>query len=413
MAPGSKKKKKGVKGSPVDKLTDDILADIISRVPYKSSRCCKCVSTRWRDLFSHPDHHKKMPQSIAGFFYEDYNEDRFPEKARYFIDVTGKGYRLIDPSLSFLPKCERLDIMDCCNGLLLCRCWKDTYPETVDYVVCNPATMKWVVVPATEWSSKVDVTRLGFDSAVSAHFHVFEFIREEVWGIDESELSNYGGRIEAVATYSSKAGVWTHKMVKKYDDFAIAAHSKGVFLNGIMHLAAYDDMVVTFDVKGKLLRFIGTPSPPYSYEFPVNDVFLSQGQLHFTCSTNSESDDIISQESSESDSSNLLVWVLEDYSSEKWTLKHTVSHLQLFRNIHSGYPDYNVISFHPERNMIFIVCGRKNTLMSYEMDSSKRHIVRQLGQDGHEYYCDTKKNPFIPYVPLFTESLVDGPRKPI
>lgn len=302
--------------------------------------------------------------------------------------------------------------MDCCNGLLLCRCWKETDPETVDYVVCNPATKKWVVVPATEWSSKVNVTRLGCDSAVSAHFHVFEFIREEVWGIDESELSNYGGRIEAVATYSSKAGVWTHEMVKKYDDFAIPAHSKGVFFNGIMHVAAYDNMVVTFDVKGKLLRFIRTPSPPYCYE-PVNDVFLSQGQLHFTCSTNSESDDIISQESSESDSSNLLVWVLEDYSSEKWTLKHTVSHLRLFRNIHSGYPDYNVISFHPERNMIFIVCGYgyKNTLMSYKMDSRKRRILRQLGQDGH--VCNIDKNTFIPYVPLFTESLADGPRKPI
>jgi WD40 repeat protein len=242
---------------------------------------------------------------------------------------------------------------------------------------------------------------------------VFEFIREEVWGIDESELSNYGVRIEAVATYSSKAGVWTHKMVKKYDDFAIPAHSKGVFFNGIMHLAAYDNMVVTFDVKGKLLRTIRTPSPPYCYLFPVNDVFLSQGQLHFTCSTNSESDDIISQESSESDSSNLLVWVLEDYSSEKWTLKHTVSHLQLFRNIHSGYPDYNVIAFHPERDIIFIVCGDENSLMSYEMDCRKRCILRQLGQDGHEYLCGTKNNPFIPYVPLFTESLADGPRKPM
>ncbi|XP_047056246.1 uncharacterized protein LOC124662453 [Lolium rigidum] len=249
MAPGSKKKKKkkGVKGSPVDKLTDDILADIFSRVPYKSSRCCKCVSTRWRDLFSHPDHRKKMPQSIAGFFYEDYNADRFPKTARYFINIPGKCYHLIDPSLSFLPKCERLDIMDCCNGLLLCRCWKETDPETVDYVVCNPATKKWVVVPSTEWSSKVDVTRLGFDSAVSAHFHVFEFIREE-------------------------------------------------------------------------------------------------GQLHFTCSTDSESDDIICQESSDSDSSNLLVWVLEDYSTEKWTLKHTVSHLRLFRNIRSGQNSFGISS---------------------------------------------------------------------
>ncbi|XP_048565899.1 uncharacterized protein LOC125545881 isoform X4 [Triticum urartu] len=68
MAPGSKK---GVDGSdPMATLTDDILADIISRVPYKSTCCCKCVSKRWRDLISHRDHRKKMPQSIVGFFYQ-------------------------------------------------------------------------------------------------------------------------------------------------------------------------------------------------------------------------------------------------------------------------------------------------------------------------------------------------------
>jgi hypothetical protein len=191
MAPCSKKKKKkGVKGSPVDKLTDDILADIISRVPYKSSRCCKCVSTRWRDLFSHPDHRKKMPQSIAGFFYEDYNADRFPKTARYFINIPGKCYHLIDPSLSFLPKCERLDIMDCCNGLLLCR-WYDISSEgdRFSYVVCNPATTKWTVLPGSGKATKeVGAVRLGFDPALSSHFHVFELVMDQVFYWDLSLL---------------------------------------------------------------------------------------------------------------------------------------------------------------------------------------------------------------------------------
>ncbi|CAM0884621.1 unnamed protein product [Alopecurus aequalis] len=230
MAPGSKKKKKRVEGNQVDKLTDDILTDIISRVPYKSTFRCKCVSTRWRDLFSHPDHRKKLPQPLAGFFYEGYNEDRFPKTARYFTNVW-KGEPLVDPSLSFLPRYESLHILDCCNGLLLCRCWKATDPKTMDYVVCNPGTEKWVVVPATDWSSKVDVARLGFDPAISSHFHVFEFIDEEVWGIDESELSDMDGRIAAVATYSSKARVWTHQ-IQMVDNnlFAIPTHSKGTVM---------------------------------------------------------------------------------------------------------------------------------------------------------------------------------------
>ena len=382
---------------PMAKLTDDVLVDIISRVPYKSTCSCKCVSTRWRDLFSHPDHRKKLPQPLAGFFYEGYSADRFPKTARYFTNVSGKGYPFIDPSLSFLPKCESLEILDCCNGLLLCRCWKPTDPKTMDYVVCNPATQKWVVVPATDWSSKVDVARLGFDPVISSHFHVFEFIDEEVWGIDESEQSDTAGRIAAVATYSSKARVWAHQIqMVETNHFAIPTHSKGVFFNGIMHLTAFDNLVVTFDVEGNLLWIIGTPSP-YNYDSPANDVFVSQGHLYFINSTESEYYRY-----------DLSVWVLEDYSLGKWTLKHTVSHLELFGTDYSAL-DYNVIAFHPKHNMIFIVCGDENKLMSYEMDCRKRRFLRQLGQDCQIVYSLEAKAPYIPYVPSFTESSADGP----
>jgi hypothetical protein len=58
----------------------------------------------------------------------------------------------------------------------------------LEYVVCNPATEKWVavpLVPATEWSCKVEVARLAFEPALSSHFHVFEFVDEQALCIDE------------------------------------------------------------------------------------------------------------------------------------------------------------------------------------------------------------------------------------
>ncbi|KAF7025680.1 hypothetical protein CFC21_037839 [Triticum aestivum] len=275
---GDSKKEKCVEGSPVDKLTDDLLVDIISRVPYKATCCCKCVSTRWRDLISHPDHRKNMPQSLAGFFYQ-------VKGARYFTNVSGEGDPFFDPSLSFLPNYQSLYILDCCNGLLLCRCWKATDPETLDYIVCNPATEKWVVVPASDWSSEVVVARLGFDSSVSSHFHVFEFIIDEASGVYEDE-SRYFKNIKALAIYSSKAGLWMRRLY--------FAHS-------------------TAGIGG----------------------------------------------------SDLKVWVLEDHGRADWTLKHNVSNLKLFGTEYSSFQKhYNVVSFHPERNMLFIVCGEENTLMS-------------------------------------------------
>ena len=57
----------------------------------------------------------------------------------------------------------------------------------------------------------------------------------------------------------------------------------------------------------------------------------------------------------------LSFWVLEDYGTNKWTLKHMVTMLEIFgwSNIQFGYDvcdtDYRVIAIHLECNMIFLV----------------------------------------------------------
>ncbi|XBI31630.1 hypothetical protein VPH35_055173 [Triticum aestivum] len=170
MATGSMET--AIMSDPTIKLPDDLLVEIISRVPFKSTRCCKCVSTRWRDLISHPDHRDKLPRStLAGFFCKNRGMDCDPRFHDVYHSVSG-DWCPFDDSLSFLPEYEELDILDCCNGLLLCLC-SQPYAEKPDYVVCNPATEKWVTFPANRI---VSFARLGFDPAVSSHFHVFELV---------------------------------------------------------------------------------------------------------------------------------------------------------------------------------------------------------------------------------------------
>jgi hypothetical protein len=263
----------------------------------------------------------------------------------------------------------------------------------LDYVVCNPATEKWVVVPATDWSSKVNVARLGFEPTVSSHFHVFEFIDEEAWGIDESELGDCDGRIETLSIYSSKAGVWKHHKLDSLV-FGLPKNSKSVFLNAILHLTTPYNFIVGVGVEGNDWWLIDIPMPQYYDGAPIDGIFLSQRQLYFANSY------------SGSDGEELSIWALEDYNSEKWTLKHNFNHLELFGAFYSSFGNlYNVIAFHPGRNMIFIVCGHENTLMSYEMDCKRLCSICQLGRD-----CQTEmvETPYIPYVPLYSEPLADG-----
>uniref|UniRef100_A0A0E0R2E7 Uncharacterized protein n=1 Tax=Oryza rufipogon TaxID=4529 RepID=A0A0E0R2E7_ORYRU len=50
------------------------------------------------------------------------------------------------------------------------------------YAVCNPATKKWVMLPKANWASDSSyledhpIACLGFDPAISSHFHVLEYL---------------------------------------------------------------------------------------------------------------------------------------------------------------------------------------------------------------------------------------------
>lgn len=175
--------------------------------------------------------------------------------------------------------------------------------------------------------------------------------------------------------------------------------SSAVFFNATLHLAAFEDLVVAVDVEGNNWRLIDNPfhrsiTVPPHYDDPRIDIFLSQGQLYFAaCTAGSDGE--------------LSVWALEDYNSAKWTLKHNVKCSQLLGINYRAY-EYNFISFHPERNTIFIVCGDKNTLISYEMDCRESCFIYEFGSDHQLGLYGNGMSRYFQYVPLFTASLEDG-----
>ena len=110
----------------------------------------------------------------------------------------------------------------------------------------------------------------------------------------------------------------------------------------------------------------------------------------------------------------LSIWILEEYGTSKWTLKHKVTMLELFgkKNIEIGTEvcdaAYRVITVHLEWNFIFLV-GKDRTLIAYDMDHRKVHVLhacvicfcRSRG-------CFHMNRPYyLPYVPLFMESLAE------
>ncbi|KAJ1296578.1 hypothetical protein BS78_01G312100 [Paspalum vaginatum] len=347
-------------------FTDDLLVEILRRLPVRSLCRFKCVSRSWRNLISDPVHRKKLPHTLTGFFYHSSSGERFPCRAHHFTNVTGKGPPFIFPSFSFLPvPSDDVVLLDSCNGLLLCRCF-ESGPHEGDgigpfhYVVCNPATEKWVMLPDGSWVAGERRTAcLGFDPTVSSHFHVIEYV------VDENDC------VTGVEIYSSKTAAWSFK-------------ETSVFLNGFMHMLTYSDGIITVNMDGNTWRTIPIPD-----DVDVGCIHQAWGRLClFTDGVDSHN------------AVKLSIWILEDYGIDEWVLKHTVSHMKLFRKNRLHFDvDYTVITVHPRCNLIFFVFGWEQTLMAYEMDRKEVRVIRNLGHDCWD--------PYFPYVPLFSEALAE------
>jgi hypothetical protein len=362
-----RRKKKNQHQQVAASLPEGPLMEILSRVPYKSLCRFKCVSRSWLALCSNPDIRRRSPQTLSGFFHNH----RYGNDLR-FRNLSGRGAPMVDPALPFLRGYDGLKVEQCCGGLLLCRCWK-SHAQEKDLVVCNPATEKWTVVPPIVFLDEEDtdpypqpgLAFLGFDASTPSRFVVF---------------APLVGCLDDVAIYSSETGRWIRSGC---DDMAVpVVTAECVFLNGFMHLTIDEPEIAAVDTEGELWTQIPLPEDME----PSNgntSMGQSQGLLHaWYIDPDKENQ--------------LSVWVLEDYASDNWTLKHMVSVPELFdAENEDGF--YEMFAIHPERNLVFITNGEDMTL-SYDMDNHELDVICTSG----EFLGG------LPYVPCFAEWSSDG-----
>ena len=172
-----------------------------------------------------------------------------------------------------------------------------------------------------------------------------------------------------------------------------------MFLNGCLHIIGYSGeypMILAVDIEGNRWRKIDGPSGLQ------HSMHQAQGNL-CVCTLAGSND------------SKLSIWILEDYGTDNWTLKHMITMRILFGrvNIRFGYPDFDdediVITVHPEWNLIFFA-REDGTIIAYNMDNKKIHVipVHVFRYGRHtvkkEFIC---RPYYLPYVPLFLDSLAE------
>ncbi|KXG39079.1 F-box protein At5g07610 isoform X2 [Sorghum bicolor] len=370
-------------------LTDDIIVEILSRLPVKSICRFKCVSWHWYGLITHSEHRKKIPQTLSGFFYGFvHHRGRFNREENDiiifsdFMDITVREELLfLDPSLPFLTGYRQIIPKTCCNGLLFCLCRKVFPRDEANYVVCNPATEKWFVLPESDYDSGACAYRFRFDPAISSHFHVFQILEED---------QGYGFiAVAGVNIYSSETGAWSRK-ANGWGNNLQLVDSIEFFFKGMLHLMTNCFKLLAVDTQGKICRTIPLLETMCAENF-CTDIFSSnltligqsRGQLYYF-------------NTRERDLSVLSVWILEDYDSDEWIFKYNISTSQLFGEKGLGFA---LIAIHPECSLIYFVWKCEGILMSYDMERGKVCVVCNAMEHLYDpvlYY--------LPYVPFLSGS---------
>jgi hypothetical protein len=421
--------------NPAPYLPDDLLVEILSRLPAKSLCRFKCASRSWRALTTDPAHRRRFAQTLSGIFFSRHLDGGTPA-TRLGWGFTalpstppphacawwGNGDSPVGVASSGLPcflpsDCAGVELLDSCNGLLLLRCsppraaagarWPpppSPPPQQPPdfYVVCNPAAAgEWVALPQPSLEPGYDglsdgydteiracSAALSFDPSVSSHFHVFQIVEEDFQTEDV---------VRSVEIYSSETcgggggggGEWVMRESGWELHTAIAPWHRNIYFNGFQHFTTlYGRSVAMVDVKGQAWREV---------EFPVSSengfVGHSQGFLLYVDSV--ERGDA------------LAVYALEDHGGDEWTFKHRITKLAVFgqsseSSLHHGQLlIYCVAMFHPDCDWILLYGRQRRELMSYDMNKGDVRVICSLRE-----VPGVARHPFFPFVPMYSRTLL-------
>ncbi|GMP36229.1 hypothetical protein CsSME_00008424 [Camellia sinensis var. sinensis] len=231
---------------------EDLLTEILLRLPAKSLFRFKSVSKNWLHLISDShfavNHSRRIRNSsmISGlFFYFDHSATEI-----HSVSLHAHPNRNL-PTLSFLDAVGEeehpFSIRSACNGLILCQNYQIVCNRfRKQYIVCNPTTQKFTLLPQLDCLSLLYESLgvyLAFDPSKSPHYKVVFF--RPCYQFD---------------IYSSETASWKQITVSECGPLRYCL--EGVFWNGAIHWLSHEDVHFRFDVDAeKLIKTHNPPSP--------------------------------------------------------------------------------------------------------------------------------------------------------
>ncbi|KAJ1400388.1 F-box-like domain superfamily [Sesbania bispinosa] len=299
-------------------LNNDIMFDVLSRIPAKLLLGLKCISRDWHHTISSRAFIKAQLENtglvLTGFILQEkFMWCKVDIKAVNYIPVETIGARVQHMVFNFLP--EEVVVLASCKGIVCCRSCLPSREPTI--YVCNPSNKEWIQLKWPAHDRRESIA-LAFDFEPSKDSidisYKFKLVRvKQVENMEEELFFTF-------ELYSSETRTW-RKSNEICQCHSNLIKNKGIYIGGVLHWLTDDDQVLTFDVEKELSWLISVPVPSLEFRtVPEACIGESEGRLHYVQ---------VSEEG-------LHVWYLEDYYEFKWTLKHSKS----LEEIEGEYPHF-------------------------------------------------------------------------
>ncbi|KAL1545347.1 F-box protein [Salvia divinorum] len=283
---------------------DEVVIQILARLPIKSLIRSKCVSKTWYNLISDK------------YFTKIYNEIsiRNPNVLVEITDPTSESRPsliLVDNlrgvsefSLDFIK--DRVRVKASCNGLLCCSSIRDKGV----YYVCNPMTRECRQLPRTR---ERPLTRFYPDGEATLVGLACNVVTERYNVVLAGYHRSFGHRPERTfkcMVFDSETDKWRKFVSLQDDHFTHMNRNQVVFANGALHwLTASCSCLLVLDLDCESWRKISLPGQVVCGS--GNRVYLleSDGRLSVV-----QISDVW-----------MSIWVMEEYGREEWSLVDKVS----------------------------------------------------------------------------------------
>ncbi|KAK1392881.1 F-box domain-containing protein [Heracleum sosnowskyi] len=274
--------------SSIDTLTQDLITQILVKLPVKTLLCCKSVSKPWLSLISSPNFiisHLKHTITNPGGADQTFIVHEYDDFSMYLLNLDAPqpkaplGFPYSEGDYSFEPHYK---IVGSCNGIVcvsVSNCERETeltdwycrtsyYRNNPNTYLWNPATKQSKLVPPHNICGKLNMVAMGFG---------FDFIGNDFKVL--TVISSYGKPFCA-EVYSANADVW-RKVDPRPTDYP-GCDEFDVCVNGFLCCEGFHGMMA-FDLEKEVFTCGIRPLPATSFNSTFIDFNGSVGIITKGC----------------------------------------------------------------------------------------------------------------------------------